>query len=486
MDPEEDLDQGQSNRPSESEDNSGQQSPKGNSNPRSDSYQQKERGKGSSAKGETKGKNVAGKINSAADKLTEKAAEVVGQRFGGKAGGKVAKTAVKFVNKVEKKLAGDSEEARLAFRVARGFGPFLLPLGITVFIIFLIVFIMGDPAAGDPRPKLTITKSGPTEAQINEELPYQINVSYPAQAIDIVVTDRIPEGTEYIDSSPSAKFDPATKTATWNLKDHQASPGAILSDVNITLAIRLRAIADSLLLVNQAEGTVTPFTPPGGGGGGPVTGDIAKLLPNPLPPDVEGTQGEKTAALDAISANRAVYEKVAAATGVPWQVFAGIHYREGGAGPTKSIVSGREIGANEPDVVDGPGCSASAPIGVEDGKPEVSGNQCVFSSLADSGIYSGTLLKQKVDGNLNTFEDLVKAMSYYNGGGNSNCDKTPYTGCPRQFIGEDDTYVMNLFDNSHVPMYIVYCADYTKCNPPVEDGRPGTATVTKWAAQSAK
>jgi hypothetical protein len=105
--------------------------------------------------------------------------------------------------------------------------------------------------------------------------------------------------------------------------------------------------------------------------------------------------------------------------------------------------------------------------------------------MLDSGIYGGNLLKGKVGENLNTFEDLVKALSRYNGGGNSNCGKgVPYNGCPRLFEGEDDPYALNFFDAKHKPMYVIYCADYTKCNPPVEDGRPGTATVTKWAAQN--
>ncbi|HUQ85568.1 MAG TPA: hypothetical protein VM077_04545 [Candidatus Limnocylindrales bacterium] len=159
-------------------------------------------------------------------------------------------------------------------------GQVMIPLGI---ILFLIVVVMGGPSEADPNaPKLTITKTGPIEAQNGQELPYEITVAYPEQAIDIVITDKIPEGTEYVDSSPSAQFDPVTKTATWNLKDFQASPGAILSNVNSILAIKLRAVKNDLVIFNQAEGTVTPYAAPtnGGGGGGPISDGYVPPAPN--------------------------------------------------------------------------------------------------------------------------------------------------------------------------------------------------------------
>ncbi|HVF69112.1 MAG TPA: hypothetical protein VNA13_00960, partial [Xanthomonadales bacterium] len=158
------------------------------------------------------------------------------------------------------------------------------PIAGFFFFVLIIIIFMGGPSAADPNdpnaPKLTITKSGPTTASLNEELPYQIAISYPGQAVDIVITDKIPVGTDYIDSSPPAKFDPATRIATWNLKDHQASPGAILSTVSTTLSIRLRATANDLIVVNQAEGTVTPYVAPiGGGGGGPIADGYVPAAP---------------------------------------------------------------------------------------------------------------------------------------------------------------------------------------------------------------
>jgi hypothetical protein len=369
-----------------------------------------------------------------------------------------------------------------------GGGWIILIVALVVLLILIVILIAtgGGDWENQQRQNTTtplkISKTGPSDAVKDEVLNYQINVSYAGTAQDVEVTDKIPDGTSYDKSDPSGKYDEATRTVTWNLKDYQASPGAILNNVNMAINLTLKATVDNAYLVNQASGTVIGA---GANQNGPVSGDIAKLLPNPLPSDPEGVQDMRNTAMEAIKPNRDVYEKSAAATGVPWQVFAGIHYREGGAATGTSLVSGRPIGGNEPDVVAGPGCSSEAPQGVDDGIPEPFSGGCKFASMLDSGIYGGNLLKGKVGENLNTFEDLVKALSRYNGGGNSNCGKgVPYNGCPRLFEGEDDPYALNFFDAKHKPMYVIYCADYTKCNPPVEDGRPGTATVTKWAAQN--
>lgn len=367
--------------------------------------------------------------------------------------------------------------------------PYILIVVGIVLLIILIVMMLTNAGGGsqqqqqqDSTKQLKISKTGPSDAVKDEVINYQINVTYPGTAQDIEVTDKIPDGTTYEKSDPSGKYDDATRTVTWNLKDHQASPDAILSNVNIAINLTLKATTENAYLVNQASGNVIGA---GINPNGPVSGDVAKLLPDPLPPDPEGVQDMKNSVLEAIRPNEEVYKKSAVATGIPWQVFAGIHYREGGAASGTSLVSGRPIGGNEPDVVDGPGCSSDAPQGVDDGIPEPFSGGCKFASMLDSGLYGGNLLKGKVGGEINSFEILVKALSRYNGGGNSNCGKgVPYNGCPRLFEGEDDPYALNFFDAKHKPMYVIYCADYTKCDPPVEDGRPGTATVTKWAAQS--
>jgi uncharacterized repeat protein (TIGR01451 family) len=225
------------------------------------------------------GVNAAG-INSAAERLSERGAEMVGKRFGGSMGGAITKKVMHTFNKALKK-AVPSEKARLVLRAAGGLGPGgIAAIIVVILILVLIIIIMGDPA-GAGEQKLKIIKSGPTEATNGEELEYKIAVTFPDQASDIVITDRIPDGTDYIDSSPSAKFDPATRTATWNLKDYQVPPGLVLSDVNTTLLIRLRATADNAFLVNMAEGSLTPYSaPPVGGDNGPIADGFVPAQPH--------------------------------------------------------------------------------------------------------------------------------------------------------------------------------------------------------------
>jgi hypothetical protein len=87
----------------------------------------------------------------------------------------------------------------------------------------------------------------------------------------------------------------------------------------------------------------------------------------------------------------------------------------------------------------------------------------------------------KIDGRVpSTFEDAVIALSRYNGGGNHNCGRgTPYNFCPEDFEGEDDPYPMNYFDQKHSEMYLIYCADGTKCSPFPPFGRPGAMAVIR-------
>jgi hypothetical protein len=145
-------------------------------------------------------------------------------------------------------------------------------------------------------------------------------------------------------------------------------------------------------------------------------------------------------------------------TGVPCEILAGIYFVEADNNPNGSLVSGREIGTPEPDA----------------------GGQ-VFSTLLETAIYAGEHLKGKVGGSLTSAQIAITALSRYNGGGNSNCQAgypypIPYEGCPRLFEGEDDPYPTSFLDPKHDTMYLLYCADYTACEPQVFE-RPGSFTV---------
>jgi hypothetical protein len=110
------------------------------------------------------------------------------------------------------------------------------------------------------------------------------------------------------------------------------------------------------------------------------------------------------------------------------------------------------------------------------------GGGCGFASLLDTAIDTGNFLKGIIgSGSITDPAALIGALSSYNGGGNRNCgpgrDNVPYGGCPALYPGEDDPYVMNLYDKRHGLMYIIYCRDGVKC-PPELDGRPGVLTMS--------
>ncbi len=179
--------------------------------------------------------------------------------------------------------------------------------------------------------------------------------------------------------------------------------------------------------------------------------------------------------LDNYTDNKKVYEYASQLTGVPVSILAGIHVIEGGAEPNRSLVSGRIIGQNEPDVVRAVRRCNKVQSGI--GEPIAVSGGCGFASLLDSAVYAGRVLQSKTNGSLANFEHMVTALARYNGLGNSNCGRSPYTNCPRTYEGEDHPYPLNFFDERHEDMYRVYCKDGMKCNPPKQFLQPGVLTV---------
>nr|MBP9691541.1 hypothetical protein [Candidatus Woesebacteria bacterium] len=174
--------------------------------------------------------------------------------------------------------------------------------------------------------------------------------------------------------------------------------------------------------------------------------------------------------------NLNIYRQAESKTGVPWKILAGIHYVEGGCSSNKSCVSGRTIGINEPDLYGN--CSSSG----GEGQPVSIAGGCGFRSLLDSCIYGANHLKGKIGGLVPTsIEDLAKSLGRYNGLGNANCGRVnasmPY--CPAKYEGYDHIYPMSKYDSIHQTMYLVYCADYTKCNPPKVWERIGVLAITQ-------
>lgn len=152
------------------------------------------------------------------------------------------------------------------------------------------------------------------------------------------------------------------------------------------------------------------------------------------------------------------YAAAEAETGVPCEVFAAMHFVEANNNPNGSLISGRALGTPEPDA---------------GGK--------IFRSLMETAIYSADNLLGKVGGKIDSAQTLITALSRRSGGGNSNCQQgypypIPYTGCPREFEGEDDAYPVNWLDARHDTMYLLFCADRTQCVPQIWQ-RPGAFTV---------
>jgi hypothetical protein len=137
-----------------------------------------------------------------------------------------------------------------------------------------------------------------------------------------------------------------------------------------------------------------------------------------------------------------VYAAAEKATGVPCEVIAGIHFEEASSAFTE--------GGNPTD------------FSVENG-----GAASRDGGFQASAITAGkALLRHPID----TVPKLITAISDFNGGGNSNCQlgypyPIPYTGCPRQFIGDDDPYATNLLDSRHTNMWLLYHGDLTQGVP---------------------
>lgn len=206
---------------------------------------------------------------------------------------------------------------------------------------------------------------------------------------------------------------------------------------------------------------------------------FSNLLPNPIPPSAGAVSPSIFSRLNAGQVvPAAVYG--AQKSGVSCELLVGIDYVEASWYDDGSFISGRKIGDPEPDVPSAGSCTAYG------GSWTASG--CVFSSLQDTAYYAGDVIKDKMSSPRlgygwrppANYNEMVGAMSLYNGGGNANCgEPVPYSGpCPPP-LGIDDPYAVSHFDSQHSSMYLIYCADRTKCTTPNPFTRDGAATAAK-------
>lgn len=357
-------------------------------------------------------------------------------------------------------------------------GGFLLLL----FIIAMIPVIFGGGGGGgnqvgggapggtlpgggnqNPIPGFTLSKSASaTTLPEPAEITYTISFSNTGTLTtdQITIYDQLPQNTTLVTNKTTKDFSIDGNIISWNLSSPQNTSPLTLTVLPTTTDIIISNQAYAIGLQASAG-----------------QGNLQNILPPSHTPSIlSDTEQQKV--VEQIKSQPALidaYKQAETATEVTWQILAGLHFREGSLNPNTSLVSGRPIGENEPDIVRGGGCSSTYTPGEPVALP---GGGCGFRTFTDSAIYAANHFKGKNGGNTpGSFTELAKSLSYYNGGGNSNCNKTPYQNCPAQFIGDDDTYVMNYFDAPHEEMYIVYCADFTLCSPPVRDQRPGVASV---------
>lgn len=436
-------------------------------------------------KGETVRKiNEGYKIFNAAGRGT-KGLKAVGKwaRGGMKTAGKAAATGGGAATAAEGAAETTAETAEGA-EAAGGVIAFLSspPGWVTIALLLLLVIViavlafamagLGSKSSSDPTkptetkpiPGLTMRMEGSDLVKNGENITYTIVVTYTGSE-EIVITNIVPTNTDLITTTGNRMSGNIPK---WALKDNTSG-----TSQEYRFSITLHPKDANSIVVNRAEANTTGGTP---------TGNIAILLPNPLPEETDGVRKAREqiqALMKQYPENIPIYQQAEAQTGVPWQVLAGKHFLEGGSSPTSSLVSGRRIGAVEPDIApnrNGDSCS-SARSGP--GIPVPIGGGCGFTTLLDSAIYAGNHLKQKIGAAPQNFVDLVKALGRYNGTGNSNCDKSPYSNCPPAFESDDHPYPMNYFDSKHDTMYIIYCADLTRCATPRRFERPGVMAVVR-------
>lgn len=208
---------------------------------------------------------------------------------------------------------------------------------------------------------------------------------------------------------------------------------------------------------------------------------FSNLLPNPIPPSAGAVSPTSFSTLNSGQiVPAAVYG--AQKSGVACELLVGIDFVEDNWNDQKSFINGGPISQVYP--VENAGiCAAYNGTWIQ-------GSGCQINALQDVAYYADNIIKDKMAYFMGlgwrppaNFEEMVGAMSHYNGGGNHNCNNivsVPYSGpCPAPYYGNDDAYAMTHFDSPHQTMYIFYCNDGVFCNPPYSNTRDGAATAAK-------
>lgn len=229
----------------------------------------------------------------------------------------------------------------------------------------------------------------------------------------------------------------------------------------IQTALRPKGYGEPIVFAGSSTGTTSPINPEGCSikevPAGTCDGSVFSKFSPPSQTTFQGSNYFNAYILPNLSSNLlAVYKEAERKTGVPCEILAGIHFREGSNNPNKSLQDGGTL------------------------------DTC----LIDSAIKAGEVLRA-VGGASGSWDGLITALARYNGMGNSNCSDPPDTNqvnpppdykgpCPPP-DGIDHNYVMNFLNPQHLVMYIIYCRDHEICYNPkngyTQDTRPGALTV---------
>lgn len=118
--------------------------------------------------------------------------------------------------------------------------------------------VFAFPAPAQPKdPAVLMTMTGPATAIPGSRLSYEIKYSNlgPASASNAVVTDQLPAELDFVSASNGGKYNPQTRTVTWNLGTVPVS-----NDNKLVLNVRVKnTVSVNTIIVNEAEFTA-PLT----------------------------------------------------------------------------------------------------------------------------------------------------------------------------------------------------------------------------------
>jgi hypothetical protein len=147
-----------------------------------------------------------------------------------------------------------------------------IAIGILALLAIPIILLIGifgglgnkDQSTNEANVmKLTLSKTGPAATANAGNYDYTITYAFPLPAQDLVITDKLPQGVDYV-SSPAKKinYDTATKTITWKLSENQPPDnGNVYNSINGSFTFTVHTtLKDTTVFNLGAEGTIIGAT----------------------------------------------------------------------------------------------------------------------------------------------------------------------------------------------------------------------------------